>query len=337
MQQSAMDVLSDLLLRYIGEIGSTTRSYSELGHRMTPTSEDLVLAVMRPLLSSVRCQTHSRRQWSSTIPLVTTIDEPQGGDTMCFSAIFRHCAVDGIQGAGHQGRGHRGVHQRAGGEHSAGLPPATSEPGLNCGSALEHQTRTCTLVVLLVQEEVPFAHTLPPYPVQRTPKWPPTFEQRKEVSGWTSAGITLLSEPHRLCMPLTQSAPGSPPQLTLQCDPHLQAPPQHIPAWLPALPDKHTYQATPSFAGHDTDAKRQRIAATKAKRQVLLTWLAHRARQCQAQHLPHGLLKQLMLQSKASMHLTSASQPSQSTCTWRRHNNQLCACSPHRLRSRWCS
>jgi len=31
------------------------------------------------------------------------------------------------------------------------------------------------------QEEVPFAHTMPPYPVQRTPKWPPTFAQRKEV------------------------------------------------------------------------------------------------------------------------------------------------------------
>jgi Bromodomain associated len=43
MQQSALDVLSDLLLRYIGEMGSTTRSYSELGHRMAPTSEDLVL------------------------------------------------------------------------------------------------------------------------------------------------------------------------------------------------------------------------------------------------------------------------------------------------------
>lgn len=47
-----------------------------------------------------------------------------------------------------------------------------------------------------------------------------------------------------------------------------QEPPPQIPEWLPALPDRHTYVATPSYAGHDTDAKRQRLAATKAKRQV---------------------------------------------------------------------
>ena len=41
-----------------------------------------------------------------------------------------------------------------------------------------------------------------------------------------------------------------------------------MPGWLPALPDRHTYVATPAFPGHDTDAKRQRLAASKAKRQV---------------------------------------------------------------------
>jgi hypothetical protein len=44
----------------------------------------------------------------------------------------------------------------------------------------------------LAQEEVPFAHTLPPYPVQRTPNWPPTFEQRKEVCERTAADVMLL-------------------------------------------------------------------------------------------------------------------------------------------------
>jgi Bromodomain associated len=74
MQQSALDVLSDLLLRYIGEIGSTTRSYSELGHRMTPTSDDLVLAAMCPLLLCVQCQTHSGRQCGSTSVATQSFD-----------------------------------------------------------------------------------------------------------------------------------------------------------------------------------------------------------------------------------------------------------------------
>jgi Bromodomain associated len=45
MQQSALDVLSDLLLRYIGEMGATTRSYAELGHRTEPTADDVVRIV----------------------------------------------------------------------------------------------------------------------------------------------------------------------------------------------------------------------------------------------------------------------------------------------------
>lgn len=42
MQQSALDILSDLLLRYIGEIGATAHSYAELSHRASPTADDLV-------------------------------------------------------------------------------------------------------------------------------------------------------------------------------------------------------------------------------------------------------------------------------------------------------
>lgn len=137
MQQSALDILSDLLLRYIGEIGATAHSYAELSHRAAPSADDLLMAF--------------------------------------------------------------------------------KELGIKVEDILAYTN---------AQEEVPFAHTMPPYPMQRTPKWPPTFAQRKED------------------------------------------PPKHMPAWLPALPDKHTYMSTPSFAGHDTDAKRQRLAANKAKRQA---------------------------------------------------------------------
>ena len=54
-----------------------------------------------------------------------------------------------------------------------------------------------------------------------------------------------------------------------------QEPPAHIPAFLPAFPDKHTYVATPAFAGNAKDAKRQRADAGKARKQVrraVLAW-----------------------------------------------------------------
>lgn len=54
MQQSALDILSDLLLRYIGEIGATAHSYAELSHRVSPSADDLVGAVTRVM------ETHAR-------------------------------------------------------------------------------------------------------------------------------------------------------------------------------------------------------------------------------------------------------------------------------------
>ena len=47
-----------------------------------------------------------------------------------------------------------------------------------------------------------------------------------------------------------------------------QEPPAHIPAFLPAFPDKHTYVATPAFAGNSKDTRRQRLDASKARRLV---------------------------------------------------------------------
>ncbi len=42
MHESALDILSDLLLRYIGEIGATAHNYAELSNRTNPSSDDLV-------------------------------------------------------------------------------------------------------------------------------------------------------------------------------------------------------------------------------------------------------------------------------------------------------
>ena len=41
-----------------------------------------------------------------------------------------------------------------------------------------------------------------------------------------------------------------------------------MPPFLPAFPDKHTYTATPAFAGNPRDARQQRVDASKARRQV---------------------------------------------------------------------
>ncbi|KAK9823474.1 hypothetical protein WJX72_002983 [[Myrmecia] bisecta] len=47
-----------------------------------------------------------------------------------------------------------------------------------------------------------------------------------------------------------------------------EEPPSHIPRFLPAFPDSHTYASTPVFATHDKDARQQLLAASKAKRQA---------------------------------------------------------------------
>ncbi len=36
-----------------------------------------------------------------------------------------------------------------------------------------------------------------------------------------------------------------------------EAPPPHVPAWLPAFPDRHTYVRTPAFPGHEEDPAKQ--------------------------------------------------------------------------------
>ncbi|KAK9919071.1 hypothetical protein WJX75_009128 [Coccomyxa subellipsoidea] len=44
--------------------------------------------------------------------------------------------------------------------------------------------------------------------------------------------------------------------------------PKHIPDYLPAFPDKHTYVETPAYAAHEKDARKQRAAADAAKRKA---------------------------------------------------------------------
>jgi len=75
-----------------------------------------------------------------------------------------------------------------------------------------------------LQQELPFAHPLPHYPVSKAPSLAPTFADKKEV-GHIHA-MLLMSMAFQL--------------LKLKYPVHVQAPPPHIPAFLPAFPDKHT-------------------------------------------------------------------------------------------------
>jgi hypothetical protein len=63
--------------------------------------------------------------------------------------------------------------------------------------------------------------------------------------------------------PVVQQLPSAPTFL----DRH-EAHPAHIPAHLPAFPDAHTYQRTPAFNGHESDAQRQRQAVLTSKQQA---------------------------------------------------------------------
>ncbi|KAF6265553.1 Bromodomain associated-domain-containing protein [Scenedesmus sp. NREL 46B-D3] len=78
----------------------------------------------------------------------------------------------------------------------------------------------------LQRSDVPFAHTLAPFPVRTQRPVPPTFADQ--------------GEPH----------------------------PAHLPAFLPAFPDPHTYQHTAAFAGHEADPHKQRQSMLEAKQKA---------------------------------------------------------------------
>ena len=76
----------------------------------------------------------------------------------------------------------------------------------------------------LLQQEVPFAHPLPHYPVSKKPNLASTFADKKEVSqGCVSCVMKVDPKPNHITHAIT-----------------LQTPPPHVPAFLPAFPDKHT-------------------------------------------------------------------------------------------------
>jgi len=85
---------------------------------------------------------------------------------------------------------------------------AFDELGTNMREVMEYATKT---------EEVPFARPLPRFPLQKTPRLPPSFKDAKEE------------------------------------------PPAHIPAFLPALPDQHTYKETPVYEGRDIETGKAKL------------------------------------------------------------------------------
>ncbi|GFR50690.1 hypothetical protein Agub_g12943 [Astrephomene gubernaculifera] len=52
-----------------------------------------------------------------------------------------------------------------------------------------------------------------------------------------------------------------------------EEPPAHIPTWLPAFPDRHTYVRTPAFPGHEEDPVKQSEVIRQTRRQAAKTTL----------------------------------------------------------------
>jgi hypothetical protein len=60
-----------------------------------------------------------------------------------------------------------------------------------------------------------------------------------------------------------------------------ETPPAHIPAFLPALPDAHTYQQTPAYPGHVTEpAKQRQVGGTVHHFSLLQTPVQERFHVC---------------------------------------------------------
>lgn len=134
-QRSAGEILGELLLRYIGEVGASAHAYAESAGRTEATPVDVLLALN---------------------DLGTSLDE--------------------------------------------------LNEYIKLGPGLE------------------FGHSMAPFPVRKRPKPMPTFADRAEV------------------------------------------PPPHVPAFLPAFPDKHTYMDTPVYPCQEADAQARQLKAAEARR-----------------------------------------------------------------------
>eukprot|EP00959_Pyramimonas_sp_CCMP1952_P161748 3382023-Pyramimonas_sp.AAC.2 len=100
---------------------------------------------------------------------------------------------------------------------------AFDELGTNMREVMEYATKA---------EEVPFARPLPRIPLQKTPRLPP--------SGLTWVCCTNCTKPNSF-----KDAK--------------EEPPIHIPAFLPALPDQHTYKETPVYEGREIEPGKAKL------------------------------------------------------------------------------
>ena len=108
---------------------------------------------------------------------------------------------------------------------------------MNVNLSTRFSRSTTTLPTPNPQDEVPFAHALPSFPVRRSPRPLPSFDAVGE------------------------------------------APPPHVPGFLPAFPDAHTHAATPLYPGRGGGNDAAADAATAAAAgEAALVGLEERAR-----------------------------------------------------------
>lgn len=111
-----------------------------------------------------------------------------------------------------------------------------------------------------------------------TPATPATPAARMLCTTHTATQASGVPFAHTLAEYPVHAQTALPPTFADRREPH--AP--HIPPFLPAFPDPHTYQHTAAFAGHATDPHKQRQVRGQAARYVCLCKpsLCLRARVC---------------------------------------------------------
>ena len=186
VQETAIDVLSELLLRYLEELSAGSHAYAELATRSEINAHDALLAIEDIGGTTV----DDLAKYLGSMSSVS--DDLPGYPSPCAHACMHACSI--------------------------AVPVCTPclAACLECEFPwLEGRLPNMHATVTSLQEENAFAHMLAPFPVRRPARSMPTFEERGE------------------------------------------APPPHVPSFLPAFPDPHTYERTPVFAGHEENPEKQ--------------------------------------------------------------------------------
>lgn len=243
-QESAIEVLAELLIKYMQEVCTAAHSYAEMAHRTDFNICDLTLALsdmgtsmddLKKYLDTWLAEQVSMFCWRDThlemVPLPNLLSPaswPLYTNGMYFSQIHY------------------------------------------CNLALQRFSPPCP--AFAVHSVGPFIT----YPSAFRPFRPSSCIQNIfELYHWhphpfsSRAFDTPMAQgpgsfDQGFVHPLPSEYPVRAPGRSLPSwEERREEPPPHIPSWLPAFPDRHTYVRTPAFPGHEEDPVKQSEVGSK--------------------------------------------------------------------------